>query len=73
MILILSKSHGESKHIAEDMALTPGEWRHVTDPQSMRGLPRGTLVYRHAGAFERRDAARLDLEADLLGYEVRDV
>lgn len=73
MILILSKSHSESKIVAEDMALTAGEWRHVTDLQSMQNLSRGTIVYRHAGAFERRDAARLDLEADLLGYEVRDV
>jgi hypothetical protein len=73
MILILSKSHSESKIVAEDMALTAGEWRHVTDPQSMRGFKRGTLVYRHAGAFERHDIGRIELEADLLGYDVHDV
>lgn len=73
MILILSKTYRESVAIAGDLALTPSEWRHVTDLQSMQNLPRGTIVYRHAGAFERRDAGRIDLECDIRGFDVRDV
>lgn len=73
MILILTKTFRESVEIAGDLALTPHEWRHVTDLQSMQNLPRGTLVYRHAGAFERHDIGRIELEADLLGYDVHDV
>lgn len=73
MILILTKTFRESVSVAGDLALTPHEWRHVTDLQSMQNLPRGTLVYRHAGAFERHDAARLELECDIRGFDVRDV
>lgn len=73
MILILSKTYRESVTVAGDLALTPTEWRHITDLQSLQGLPRGTIVYRHAGAFERRDAARIELECDIRGFDVRDV
>ncbi len=73
MILILSKTFRESATVAGDLALTPSEWHHISDLQSMQNLPRGTTVYRHAGAFERRDAARIELECDIRGYEVRDV
>lgn len=73
MILILSKTYRESVTVAEDLALTPTEWRHITDLQSVQGLPSGTIVYRHAGAFERRDAARIELECDIRGFDVRDV
>ena len=74
MILIPSKTYRESVTVAGDLALTPTEWRHITDLQSLQGLPAG-LSYRHAGAFERRDAAR-DHDAggcDIRGSDVRDM
>ena len=73
MILILSKTYRESVMVAEDNDLQPSDWRHVSTLADVASAPRGTVVYRHAGAFERRDSPTIDAEIATRGLDVRDV
>jgi hypothetical protein len=66
---ILAGSYDQARYVARVHGLAPAEWAYVGTVEQLRGLARGTVIWRYGTWSERDDAMQILLEA--LAHDLR--